>query len=179
MSGQLFKFKFAEDSASIQDIINNETISEIEVFIIRDGSEKKVARYQRSLDSLETRREGIYEVLREELTVSFVNYRILNATIFVLSSLSWRNFIYDTEFIMVGDADLVITEYHSLIDFVIRKCNTESKVLRQLFIIHTNSWKSHRSRELDRRILISDIAASFSYWVYIRESITDVPVQVK
>ena len=80
---------------------------------------------------------------------------------------------------MVGDADLVITEYHSLIDFVIRKCNTESKVLRQLFIIHTNSWKSHRSRELDRRILISDIAASFSYWVYIRESITDVQVEVK
>ena len=65
MSGQLFKFKFAEDSASIQDIINNETISEIEVFIIRDGCEKKVAKYQRSVDSSETRREGIDEVLRE------------------------------------------------------------------------------------------------------------------
>ena len=65
MSGQLFKFKFADDSATIQDIINNETISEIEVFIIRDGCEKKVAKYDRSVDSLETRREGIYEVLRE------------------------------------------------------------------------------------------------------------------
>ena len=65
MSGQLFKLKFAEDFAIIQDIINNESISEIKVFIIRDGCEKKVAKYDRSVDSLETRREGIYEVLRE------------------------------------------------------------------------------------------------------------------
>ena len=95
------------------------------------------------------------------------------------SSLAWRNFVYDIEFIMVGDADLVNTEYHCLIDFVIRKCNTDSKVLRQSFIIHTTSWESYRSRVLDLRILISDIAASFSYPVYILESITDVPVEVK
>ena len=65
MSGQLFKFKFLDDSVSIRDIINNETISEIEVFIVREGCEKKVAKYHQSVDSLETRREGIYEILRE------------------------------------------------------------------------------------------------------------------
>ena len=65
MSGQLYKFKFLDDSASIRDIINNETISEIEVFIVREGCEKKVAKYHQSVDSLETRREGIYEILRE------------------------------------------------------------------------------------------------------------------
>ena len=61
MSGQLYKFKFLDDSASIRDIINNETISEIEVFIVREGCEKKVAKYHQSVDSLETRPEGVYE----------------------------------------------------------------------------------------------------------------------
>ena len=65
MSGQLYKFKFLDDSASIQDIINNETISEIEVFIVRAGCEKKVAKYTYLVDSLETRREGIYDLLRD------------------------------------------------------------------------------------------------------------------
>ena len=65
MSGQLYRFTFADDSASIQDIIFNTAISEIEVFIIRAGCEKKVAKYHRTVDSLETRREGIYDLLRE------------------------------------------------------------------------------------------------------------------
>ena len=65
MSGQLYRFTFTDDSASIQDIINNTTISEIEVFIVRVGCEKKIAKYTYSVDSLETRREGIYELLRE------------------------------------------------------------------------------------------------------------------
>ena len=65
MSGQLFKFKFADDSASIQDIVNDTTISEIEVFIVRVGCEKKVAKYTYLVDSRETRREGIYDLLRE------------------------------------------------------------------------------------------------------------------
>ena len=107
--------------------------------------------------------------------MSSVGYPFSNATIFVFSSPEWRNFVYYVELIMVGDADLVNTEYHCLIDFVIQKCNTDSKVLRQSFIVHTTTWESYRSRILDLRILISDIAASFSYPVYIRESITDVP----
>ena len=65
MSGQLYRFTCTDDSASIQDIINNTTISEIEVFIVRFGCEKKVAKYTYLVDSLETRREGIYELLRE------------------------------------------------------------------------------------------------------------------
>ena len=65
MSGQLFKFTCTDDSASIQDIINKTTISEIEVFIERFGCEKKVAKYTYEVDSLETRREGIYDLLRE------------------------------------------------------------------------------------------------------------------
>ena len=65
MSGQLYRFTFTDDSASIQDIIYNATISEIEVFIVREGCEKKVAKYHRAVDSLETRREGIYDLLRE------------------------------------------------------------------------------------------------------------------
>ena len=65
MSGQLYRFTFTDDSASIQDIINNTTISEIEVFIVRFGCEKKVAKYTYDVDSLETRREGIYDLLRE------------------------------------------------------------------------------------------------------------------
>ena len=65
MSGQLYRFTFADDSASIQDIIYNTSISAIEVFIIRAGCEKKVAKYDRTVDSLETRREGIYDLLRE------------------------------------------------------------------------------------------------------------------
>ena len=97
----------------------------------------------------------------------------------MFSSPEWRNFVCYVELIMVGDADLVNTEYHCLIDFVIRKCNTDSKVLRQSFIIHATSWESYRSRVLDLRILVSDIAASFTYPVYIRESITDVPTEIK
>ena len=83
MSGQLYKFKFLDDSASIRDIINNETISEIEVFIVREGCEKKVAKYHQSLDSLETRREGIFEILREvdsefrRLSFERDNFRVL------------------------------------------------------------------------------------------------------
>ena len=64
MSGQLYRFTFADDSASIQDIIYNTSISVIEVFIIRAGCEKKVAKYTYRVDSLETR-EGIYDLLRE------------------------------------------------------------------------------------------------------------------
>ena len=79
---------------------------------------------------------------------------------------------------MVGDAELVETEYHCLIDFVIRKCGSDSKVLRHSFIVHTTTWEAYRSRVLDLRILISDIAASFTFPVYIRESITDIPDQV-
>ena len=65
MSGQLFKFQFADDSASIQDIVNNNKLSLIVVFIVREGCEKVVAKYPRPVTSLETRREEIYEVLRE------------------------------------------------------------------------------------------------------------------
>ena len=65
MSGQLYRFTFSDDSATIQDIIINTTISEIEVFIVRAGCEKKVAKYTYLVDSLETRREGIYDLLRD------------------------------------------------------------------------------------------------------------------
>ena len=35
------------------------------MFIVRAGCEKKVAKYTYLVDSLETRREGIYDLLRE------------------------------------------------------------------------------------------------------------------
>ena len=65
MSGQLYRFTFTDDSASIRDIINNTTIWEIEVFIVRAGCEKKVAKYTYLVDSLETCREGISDLLRD------------------------------------------------------------------------------------------------------------------
>ena len=63
ISGQLYRFTFADDSASITDIINDATSSVIEVLIIREGCEKVVAKYIHPADCLVTRREGILEVL--------------------------------------------------------------------------------------------------------------------
>ena len=76
---------------------------------------------------------------------------------------------------MTGDAEVTDTEHHQIIDFIVRRCSTDHKVFRQSYIIHTTTWESYRARILDLRILVNDISASFTFPVYIRESITDIP----
>ena len=78
---------------------------------------------------------------------------------------------------MVGDADLLDSDFYCLVDFTIRRCHTDTKVFRRSFIIHTDTWEAYRTRVFDLRILISDVAATFSFPVYIRESIIDVPAE--
>ena len=78
---------------------------------------------------------------------------------------------------MVGDADLLDSGFHCLVDFIIRRCHTDAKVFRRSFIVHTNTWEAYRARVFDLRILISDVAATFPFPVYIRESIIDVPAE--
>ena len=98
-------------------------------------------------------------------------------TAFESASLEWRNLAYHVELVIVGNADVLDSDFHCLVDFIIRRCHTDAKVFRRSFIIHTNTWEAYRARVLDLRILISDVAATFPFPVYIRESIIDVPAQ--
>ena len=65
MSGQLYRFTFADDSATVTDIIYAATISEIDVLIKREGCENVVAKYIRPVDCLVAPGEAIFEVLNE------------------------------------------------------------------------------------------------------------------
>ena len=76
---------------------------------------------------------------------------------------------------MVGDDSVVNAEYHHLFDFVLRRNITDSKVFRQSFIVTATTFEEYRDRILDIRLLIADIAASFTYPVYICERITEIP----
>ena len=76
---------------------------------------------------------------------------------------------------MVGDDSVVNAEYHHLFDFVLRRNITDSKVFRQSFIVTATTLEEYRARILDIRLLIADIAASFTSPVYICERITEIP----
>ena len=76
---------------------------------------------------------------------------------------------------MIGDSAVVDTDYHQLVDFIIRRCSSDQNVFRQAYVVHGTSLETYRAQLLDLRILISDIAASFTFPVYIRKSITDIP----
>ena len=78
---------------------------------------------------------------------------------------------------MIGDAAVTDTEYHQLVDFIVRRCSSDHKVFRHAYIVHATSLEVYRAQLLDLRILVNDIAASFNFPVYIRESITDIPKQ--
>ena len=75
---------------------------------------------------------------------------------------------------MIGDAAVVDIDYHQLVDFIIRR-SSDHKVFRHAYVVHATSLEAYRAQLLDLRILINDIAASFAFPVYIRESITDIP----
>ena len=98
-------------------------------------------------------------------------------TAFESASLEWRNLAYHVELVIVGNADVLDSDFHCLVDFIIRRCHTDAKVFRRSFIIHANTWEAYRARVFDLRILISDVAATFPFPVYIRESIIDVPAE--
>ena len=106
-----------------------------------------------------------------------VSYQSSNVTVFVSASPEWKNFAYHVELVMVGDADVLDSDFHCLFDFIIRRCHTDAKVFRRSFIIHNNTWEAYRARVFDLRILISDVAATFFFSVYIRGSIIDVTAE--
>ena len=87
----------------------------------------------------------------------------------------WRNFAFPDNPSMIGDAAVTDVEFHQLVDFIIRRCSSDHKVFRHAYIVHATSLEAYRAQLLDLRILINDIAASFAFPVYIRESITDIP----
>ena len=71
MSGQLFRFEFSDHTARIHDIINDATISAIEVSIVHERSGYILAVYRRDVNSETERREGIYSLLRD-VDIEFV-----------------------------------------------------------------------------------------------------------
>ena len=86
-----------------------------------------------------------------------------------------KNFVYHHVISMIGDAAVVDIDYHQLVDFIIRRCSSDHKVFRHAYVVHATSLEAYRAQLLDLRILVNDIAASFAFPVYIRESITDIP----
>ena len=65
MSGNLFRFKFSDDSAMIYDIINDETLSIIHVSIVCASSGYVFGRFQKAVTCLTERRESLFDVLRD------------------------------------------------------------------------------------------------------------------
>ena len=71
MSGQLYRFEFSDNTARIHDIINDVTITAIEVSIVHERSGYVLAVYRRTVNSEVERREGIYALLRD-VDIEFV-----------------------------------------------------------------------------------------------------------
>lgn len=68
---------------------------------------------------------------------------------------------------MIGDAAVTDTEYHHLIYFCFRRIVSDSKVLRQSYIIHTTTLEACRARFCELCILVNGIASSLTFRVYI------------
>ena len=65
MSGNLFRYQFTDDSASIYDIINAETLSAIRVAIVYSDTGSIIGSFRKTADCLTVRREVIFNVLQE------------------------------------------------------------------------------------------------------------------
>ena len=65
MSGNLFRFQFTDDSASIYDIINDETLSAIRVAVVYSDSGCVIGSFRKTADCRTVRREVIFNVLQE------------------------------------------------------------------------------------------------------------------
>ena len=65
MSGNLFRFKFTDDSATLSDVINDETVTLISLCVVCVGSGDIIGRYQKPVSCLTERRESLFDVLRD------------------------------------------------------------------------------------------------------------------
>ena len=65
MSGNLFRFQFTDDSASIYEIINDELLIAIRVAIVYSDCGSVIGSFRKTADCLTIRREVIFKVLQE------------------------------------------------------------------------------------------------------------------
>lgn len=71
MSGQLYRFKFAESSTNISDLLKSEKITSVEVTLITVDSGEVLNKYCLQCDSHVSCRESLYGLL-QRLDAEFV-----------------------------------------------------------------------------------------------------------
>lgn len=77
---------------------------------------------------------------------------------------------------MVGDEGYVEQEYHQLVEFIVRHCETDAKIYREHHIIHEYSTDNYLNKINSLRVKVAQtIAIEFDTPSYITEAITRIP----
>lgn len=79
---------------------------------------------------------------------------------------------------MLGDEGYVEQEYHQLLEFIVRHCETDAKVYREHHIIHEYSTDNYINRINSLRVKVAHLLAiEYDTPLYITEAITNIPAE--